>query len=275
MTPPGHCEERFLRRSNPFRQFSTALDVRDCFVAALLAMTVGMAFPPRSSAEETPGNRFVYTVLKHDGNWDPYGDLWPDVAARLDALTSVKPWPSRRVAGWDDAALFASPFILLTGRGALSFSESDLSRLRDYLSGGGFLLIDNAEGERGGAFDRSAASLPAALFPGWAWKDVPADDAVFRSFFLMRKAAGRRMASETLKGLWVQDRLAAVYCPNDLQGAWVRAPAGGYLFPCEPGGEVQRREAQKLLVNLIVFSLTGTYKTDAIHQEFIKRKLEP
>ena len=62
---------------------------------------------------------------------------------------------------------------------------------------------------------------------------------------------------------------------DDIHGAWVRAPAGGWLFPCEPGGEVQRDEAHKLLVNIIMFSLTGTYKTDAIHQEFIKRKLAP
>jgi hypothetical protein len=197
------------------------------------------------------------------------------VAQRLDRLTSIKPWPARRVVSWDDPLLFASPFALLTGRGALSFSETEVTRVRDYLTGGGFLLIDGAEGEPGGAFNRSLTDWPARLFPGAEWREIPADHALFRSFFLLRRAAGRRRAGGSLKGLWVQDRLAVVFSSDDLHGAWVRAPAGGWLFPCEPGGEEQRTDAQKLLVNVVVFSLTGTYKTDAIHQEFIKRKLEP
>ena len=68
--------------------------------------------------------------------------------------------------------------------------------------------------------------------------------------------------------------MAAVYAADDLHGPWVAAPAGGFLFPCEPGGEAQRREAHKVMVNLVIYSVTGTYKTDAVHQEYIKRKLE-
>src|SRR6185436_14764720 len=29
-------------------------------------------------AEERPGDRFVYAVIRHEGTWDPYGDLWPE-----------------------------------------------------------------------------------------------------------------------------------------------------------------------------------------------------
>src|SRR5207247_202070 len=141
--------------------------------------------------------------------WDPYGDLWPDIALRLDRTTSVKPWPARRVLSWSDPALFGSPFLVLAGRGAVSFSEGDLSRARDYLAGGGFLLIDGSEGERGGPFARSLADLPGLLFPGAEWKDVPSDHAVFRAFFLLQGPAGRRKSGSALKGLWVQDRLAA------------------------------------------------------------------
>jgi hypothetical protein len=229
----------------------------------------------RLSAEETPGNRFVFAVLRHDGTWDPYGDLWPEMAEKLDRTTSIRPWTSRRILEARDPALLETPFLVLTGRGAVSFSDEEIARLRDWISDGGFLLVDNVEASRGGAFARSVDALPARFFPGAAWREIPPDNAVFRSFFLLRGASGRRMASETLKGLWVGDRLAAVYSANDLQGAWVRSPAGGWLFPCEPGGEPQRWEAQKLFMNLVMFSLTGTYKTDAIHQEYLKRKLEP
>jgi hypothetical protein len=36
---------------------------------------------------------------------------------------------------------------------------------------------------------------------------------------------------------------------------------------------MQRAEAFKWTVNLVVYSLTGTYKTDAIHQPFLEQKL--
>ena len=64
-----------------------------------------------------------------------------------------------------------------------------------------------------------------------------------------------------------------IYSQNDIFGAWARDKFGNYFFECFPGGENQRFESQKLTINLIVFSLTGTYKTDVIHRPFIEEKL--
>jgi hypothetical protein len=224
-------------------------------------------------AEEVPADRFVYATVKRSGG-EPYGDLWPDLRSFLEQTTSLQPWPQRRVLSWDDPLLKESPFLVLAGRGSVDMGEADLARLREYLSGGGFLLIDNTEADAGGPFARSVAALPSRLYRGASWKIVPPDHAVFRSFFLLRRASGRRRGEGALKGLWVGDRLAVIYAPDDLHGVWVRAPAGGWLVPCEPGGEEQRLEAQRLLANIVLYSLTGTYKTDAVHQEYILRKLE-
>jgi hypothetical protein len=225
------------------------------------------------NSEEVPENRFVFAQLQHAGQWDPYPTVWDQASLFLKQTTSVSPWPQRRVLSLDDPLLFESPFLALTGRGAPVFSENQIETLRIYLSGGGFLFIDNTEAERNSPFARAIKDLPERLFPGSAWQTVPGSHALFRSFFLLRGVSGRRLVEPDVKGLWIQDRLAAVYSANDLQGAWVRDPLGNYLLNCEPGGEPQRLEAFKLTVNLIVFSLTGTYKTDAIHQPFIEQKL--
>jgi hypothetical protein len=90
----------------------------------------------------------------------------------------------------------------------------------------------------------------------------------------LRRAAGRRLVEPVLYGYWFQDRLAMVYCANDLLGALARNADGRFLYACEPGGESQRWDAQKLWVNIILFSLTGTYKTDAIHQPFLDLKTQ-
>ncbi len=91
----------------------------------------------------------------------------------------------------------------------------------------------------------------------------------------MRAAAGRRRIDPDLRGLWLGDRLVMVWSANDLLGALARDSLGQPLHPCEPGGEVQRAESQKLFVNIVMFALTGTYKTDAVHQPFLERKGAP
>jgi hypothetical protein len=48
---------------------------------------------------------------------------------------------------------------------------------------------------------------------------------------------------------------------------------GKYIYPCVPAGEPQRQNAQKLMINIIMYSLTGSYKLDAVHQPFIIEKL--
>jgi hypothetical protein len=117
------------------------------------------------------------------------------------------------------------------------------------------------------------------LYPDRALKKLPLDHALFRSFFLLRNVSGRRISEKALEGLDVggsgggEGRTAVLLCSNDLLGAWVRDNMGQYLYSCEPGGETQRWEAMKLTLNIIYFSLTGTYKKDAVHQPFIEQKL--
>jgi hypothetical protein len=219
------------------------------------------------------GNRFVFAQLKHGSQWDPYPSVWPDLSAYLVQTTSLTPWAERRVVGLDDPALYESPFVLLTGRGEVRFSDEQGESLRRFIAGGGFLLIDNAEADRAGPFARTVPPAVQKLFPGAAWEPLSRDFVAYRSFFLLRGTAGRRIADIDLRGLRVQGRVAAIYCANDLQGAVARDQLGNYLYACEPGGDAQRVESLRLLVNLVMYSLTGTYKTDAIHQPFLEQKL--
>jgi hypothetical protein len=239
----------------------------------LFLIGVMLSMPLSSGSEARPVNRFVYAVVRHAGDWDPYGDIWPLLRAEFDRATSLRLWPERRVLTWSDPRLFESPFVVLTGRGEVVFSDDDLSRIREYLGSGGVLLIDNAEADPAGSFARSIARFPDRLYPQGVWETIPVDHAVYRSFFLLRESVGRRQGSG-LKGLRVGGRVAVIYADNDLHGTWVPAPAGGYLFPCTPGGEEQRRHAHMLLMNIALYSVTGTYKTDAVHQEYLQRKLE-
>lgn len=220
-------------------------------------------------------DRFVFAQLERPGRWDPYPDVWAWGAVFLRQTTRLDPVMERRIFRVSDDALFESPFVAAAGRGELSFSETELNRLRDYLSAGGFLFLDDTEASAVSPFSRTARVLPDRLFAGARWRPVPHDHALYRSFFLLRSASGRKRVDPSLQGLWLADRLVAVWSSNDLLGALARDRRGQPLLPCEPGGESQREESARLFVNIVMFSVTGTYKTDAVHQPFIEKKLGP
>jgi len=111
------------------------------------------------------------------------------------------------------------------------------------------------------------------IFPEKKLFKLPNDHPVYRSFYLLRGVGGRRLTNNYLEGIEIAGRTALIYSQNDLVGAWAKDRLGNYLWECSPGGENQRFEAQKLTQNIIMYSVTGTYKSDSIHQPFIEQKL--
>lgn len=229
-----------------------------------------------SSAIPVLGNRFIMAQLRVAGDlnrWDPYPLITTDILSFLHQTTSVKAVAERHVVSLSDAALFKYPFILYTASGQISFTEEERQRLKKYLTGGGFLLVEDRDGEKGGAFDHSFRNELKKIFPEKSLSILPREHAIFRSFYLLRTVSGRKLTNNYLEGLEIGGRTALVYSQNDILGAWAKDLMGNFLFPCNPGGEAQRWEAQKLTMNIILYSLTGTYKTDAIHIPFIEEKL--
>ncbi len=241
---------------------------------SVLAMTA-LALPVGAGS----GNKFVLGQLKYDGAWDPYPMVHERLFEMLHSMTNIPVEPERRVLALKDDALYETPFLLVKGAAALVFTSDEKLRLKRYIDRGGFIFFDDTLADSRGPFAASVRALVSELYPDRAFHKLPMDHALFRSFFLLRGVAGRRISERQIEGLELggtqggQGRTAVVYCPNDLLGAWMRDNLGQYSYPCEPGGEAQRWESVKLTVNIIYFSLTGTYKKDAIHQPFIEMKL--
>jgi hypothetical protein len=153
-------------------------------------------------------------------------------------------------------------------------SPAGVEALRRYLTFGGFLLIDSAEGTTDGAFDRSVRALCAALYPAPAanLEVVPNDHVVYKSFYLLDRPVGRLALSPVMEGVTRSGRLTVAYVQNDLGGAWSKDNFGNYDFPCEPDGERQRELAFRMGVNLVMYALCLDYKTDQVHVPFIMRR---
>jgi hypothetical protein len=244
--------------------------------AAVLSavIIVSFVFPRPASAQQ--GDRFVWSQLKLGSDWDPYPDAPDRVLAWLAEVTSARVAPERRSLELGDAALFSSPFVYLAGRAAPpALSDADQRRLRQFLAGGGFLWIEDSTGGPPGSFDSWVRKTVPELLPEAELRPLPADHVLYRTFFLLRGPAGRVAVSGALEGATWGGRVAVLYTRDDVLGAWARDALGRPLKACVPGGEPQREKARRLALNVLMYSMTGSYKSDAVHQAAILDKLRP
>lgn len=251
-----------------------------------LFMAAGMLLP-RASGEagarqgtaqsriEASSSPFTFAQVQYrGGDWDPHPSGPLELLKEVDRRTSIGVSFQRYPLSLDDPDLFSYPFLYLTG--ALDFTpftEEELTRLRRFLSFGGFMLVNDASGYRGGPFDRRLREQVPRLFPDRELERLPFDHAVFRSYYLVRMVAGRRLVSPSLEGVTLDDWTPLIYCQNDLGGAWERGQLGNWMHECIPGGESQRFQSFMLGVNVAMYAMTENYKKDKIHIPFINRKL--
>lgn len=159
-------------------------------------------------------------------------------------------------------------------------------RLNHYLRSGGMILIDTRDGDIAGIGgpDMSTAlqDLAAPLdVPPLA--PVPFDHVLTRTFYLLGDFPGRWNGAP----VWVEAPLAAgdadaggaafrslndgvspvVIGGNSWAEAWAVDENGMSRFPVGRGweGERQRENAYRFGVNLIMYVLTGNYKSDQVH----------
>jgi hypothetical protein len=160
-------------------------------------------------------------------------------------------------------------------------SAQAVERINKFLATGGTILFDTqdqgeatpfTENETQQRLQQIAAGLEIpTLMP------VPPDHVLTKSFYLMQEFPGR-WAGGTL---WVEpaddevnDGVASVIVgSNDYAGAWATDGNGQPLHPAVPGGEDQREMAYRFGVNLVMYALTGNYKSDQVHVPAILERL--
>jgi hypothetical protein len=106
---------------------------------------------------------------------------------------------------------------------------------------------------------------------------VPPDHVLTKSFYLMQEFPGRWAEGR----VWVEaadDRVndgvsTVIVGGNDWAGAWAVDGSGLPIYPVVPGGERQREMAYRFGINLVMYALTGNYKSDQVHVPAILERL--
>jgi hypothetical protein len=163
-------------------------------------------------------------------------------------------------------------------------SPQAIERINRYLATGGTILFDTRDsGDRTPGVYGSAAESAARLkrlvggvkIPPLV--PVPPDHVLTKSFYLLHEFPGRWNSGQ----VWVEpgeDRVndgvsTVIVGGNDWAGAWAVDKSGQPEFAVVPGGERQREMALRFGVNLVMYVLTGNYKSDQVHVPAILERL--
>lgn len=254
-----------------------ALSRRD-FLERLLAVSAAAGVTALASPwAHAIGEKSSFRIghLQLGKNWNPHPTALGRMAWEIAKRTSIDVEREPKIVTPASKSLHATPFLYLTGDRELEIPPPrDIEKLRRFLTFGGFLLIDSAEGSTGGAFDHSVRRLVEAIFPppSSGLELIPGDHVVYKSFYLIDRPVGRLAISPVMEGITRDDRLVIAYLQNDLGGAFARDNFGNYEMQCIPGGERQRQLAFRMVVNLVMYALCLDYKSDQVHVEFIMRR---
>ena len=106
---------------------------------------------------------------------------------------------------------------------------------------------------------------------------IAPDHVLTRAYYLLGDFPGRWKGGK----LWVEragervnDGVSSIIVGgNDWAAAWALDDTQQPLFAVVPGGDRQREMAYRFGINLIMYTLTGNYKSDQVHLPSIMRRL--
>lgn len=272
---PVPARDQGDHRGSPVRRIMNRRD----FIRILSQGALGAGlFPAQAWANHPREKRniqFVFAQVKYrGGDWNPHPLAVAPLMEELMLRTSVEAASARHEVTLEDRDLFNYPFLYITGKYEFEpFTSEEIETLRRFLSYGGFLLADDALGQAGYGFDKALRRELKRVFPNNDFQRIPSSHAALRSYYLLRRIGGVRVANPTLEGINIGASTPVIYCQNDLSGAWERDQMGKWTSACTPGGEEQRRDAFHLGINVILYAMTENYKDDLIHVPFIRRRL--
>ncbi len=160
-------------------------------------------------------------------------------------------------------------------------SPRAVERINKFLATGGTILFDTQD--QGGSTPLTASTTQQRLRQIAAGIEIPAliplppDHVLTKSFYLLQEFPGR-WAGGTV---WIEpaadqvnDGVSSVIVGgNDWAGAWAVDGGGRFVHAAVPGGEPQRELAYRFGVNLVMYALTGNYKSDQVHVPAILERL--
>ena len=193
-----------------------------------------------------PTNAQEIALLKYNGGGDWYANptSLPNLIkfCNQNINTKLNSKPATVTPASPD--IFDYPFIHMTGHGNVVFSDQEAKNLRDYLTSGGFLHIDDNFG-----MDPYIRKEIKKLFPDNNLVELSASHKIFQTPYTFPNGIPKIHEHDNLKpqafGIFIEDRLVLLYTyETDLGDGWEDAEVHN-------NPEEVRQKALKMGANII------------------------
>jgi hypothetical protein len=161
-------------------------------------------------------------LLKYNGGGDWYANptSLPNLIrfCNQNINTKINPKPATVEPGSPD--LFSYPFVHMTGHGNVVFSDQEVKNIRNYLTSGGFLHIDDNYG-----MDKFIRNEIAKLFPNQPLVELPSSHPIFQGPYSFPNGIPKIHEHNNQRpqafGIIINNRLVLLYTfETDLGDGW-------------------------------------------------------
>lgn len=190
--------------------------------------------------------------LKYNGGGDWYGNrtALPNLISFCNKNLQTNFEDDEVIVDAGSTELFNYPFIYMTGHGNVTFNDQEAANLRKYLTGGGFLHIDDNYG-----LDKFMRPQIKKVFPELSFVELPANHEIYNQKFKFPAGLPKIHEHDGNRAqgfaLIYQGRVVCFYSyETDLGNGW--EDAGTYAGDTEEA----RLKALKMGSNLVQYALT-------------------
>ncbi len=194
---------------------------------------------------------FKIALLKYSGGGDWYSNptSLPNLIkfCNKNLKTNILKEPVTVEVGSPE--IFNYPFLHMTGHGNVIFSNSDITNLRNYLIGGGFLHIDDNYG-----MDKYIRRELKKLFPDNALIELPFNHEIFNQTYKFKNGLPKIHEHDKKQpqafGIIIENKLVCLYTyESDLGDGWENEEVHN-------DSKTTRTKALKMGANIIQYAFT-------------------
>lgn len=130
--------------------------------------------------DDVVNGKLTITRLKYGGGGDWYNDpeAVPNLARELNHRAGIGTNEHQRVITLTDDHLFSSPILFITGHGEIKWNDTEIRRLRTYLTHGGFLYADDDYG-----MDKAFRREMNRVFPKKEFVELPFSHPIYHIIY--------------------------------------------------------------------------------------------
>lgn len=220
-------------------------------LAEVAREAVWPVFDATGAASVVP--RLAIARLQYEGGGDWYANpsSLPNLIAAIATRTQLPIERTEAKVRLTDESLFSFPFVHATGHGEMKLNDAEVVALRQYLTRGGFLHVDDNYG-----LDESFRREIARVFPDRPLVEVPSSHPIYHMVYdfpsgLPKVHEHDGKPAQGL-GIYIGGRLALFYSvSSDLGNGWEDVGT-------HPGDPPELHErALRMGVNLFMYAVTS------------------